>query len=62
MKGKDLIKVIKDNNLEDFEISVIFHDGDGYNTFPVLRCVNIKRLADIGNSSKVAYLDGKLDE
>lgn len=60
MKGKDLIKVIQDNNLEDFEISVIFNDG--YNTFPIVKCVDIEGLADIGHSGRVAYLNGELDE
>lgn len=60
MKGKDLIKLIKDNNLEDFDISIVFTDG--FNVFPNKRHVDIQGLADIGHSSRVAYLDGYLEE
>lgn len=60
MKGKDLIKLIQDNNLEDFEISVIFTDG--YNVFPNVKSLELQGLADVGHSSKVAYLDGELDD
>lgn len=60
MKGKDIIKLIKDNNLEDFEIQVIFNDG--YNPYPIVKSIELEDLADIGHSSKTAYLDGELTE
>lgn len=60
MKGSDLIKLIKNNKLEEYDIGVIFNDG--YSIFPNIRRVNIVGLADIGHSSKVAYLDAELDE
>lgn len=60
MKGKDLIKLIQGNNLEDFEIAAMFTDG--YNVFPNVRSIDLKGLGDIGHSERVAYLDGELDE
>ena len=60
MQGRDLIKLIKDNNLEEFEISVNFTDG--YSVFPNISNLDITGLADIGHSSGVAYLDAELDE
>lgn len=59
MKGKDLIKLIQDNKLEDFNISAMFTDG--HTTFPNIRTVELEGLADIGHSEGVAYLDGELN-
>jgi hypothetical protein len=49
MKGKNLIKIIQDNNLEDFDIEVSFVDG--YNKFPNNRTFDVTELSDIGYSS-----------
>lgn len=60
MKGKEIINLIKENKLEDFDINVTFTDG--YNVFPNVRSVNLTGLADIGHSDNIAFLDGELDE
>lgn len=60
MTGKELIELIKDRNLEDFEIRAVFTDG--YDGFPNVRVLELKGLADIGYSDKRATLDGVLDE
>lgn len=60
MKGKDLIKLIQNNKLEDFEIEAVFTDG--YNVFPNVRTLKITGLADIGHSDRKALLDGELEE
>lgn len=60
LKGKELIKLIQENNLEDFDVSVMFTDG--YNVFPNIKCVDLTGLGDIGYSSQVAYLEGELNE
>lgn len=56
MTGKELIELITKNELEDFDISVIFTDG--YNVYPNIRNIELRGLADIGHGSRVAYLDG----
>lgn len=56
MKGKELIQLIQERNLEEFEIKVIFTDG--YNIIPNIRVLEITELGDIGYSEKVAYLGG----
>ena len=59
MKGKDLINTIKENNLEDFDVEIIFTDG--YNVFPNIRSLKISGIADVGYSSNIVYLDGEED-
>lgn len=60
MTGKELIKLIKDNDLEDFEIKVIFEDG--YNVYPIMKLAELTGMGDIGHSNKVAYIEGDLEE
>lgn len=60
MKGKELIKLIEDNNLEDFEVCVIFTGG--YNVFPNIKSIDLQGLGDIGHSEKTAYIEGELDD
>lgn len=57
MKGKELIKLIKNRNLEEFNITFGFVDG--YSTFPNHRKFTIDELADIGYSNKVIVLSGE---
>lgn len=58
MKGKELIKLIQDNGLEDFRFEFTLVDGfDG--GFPNRRRFSISELSDIGHSDKVVCLDGK---
>ncbi|HAT4302209.1 TPA: hypothetical protein I9089_002314 [Clostridium perfringens] len=55
MKGRELVKIIQDRNLEDFDIEFTFIDGyckSGMN----VRTFNIEELCDIGYSSnKVSF-------
>lgn len=60
MKGKDLIKIIKENRLENFKATASFLDG--YNVFPNVKTINLKGLSDIGVSAQTVYLDGELSE
>lgn len=58
MKGKELIKHIKEQNLEDFEFEFTFVDGfEG--GFPNRRTFKLEEIADIGYSEKVVSLDGE---
>lgn len=59
MKGKELIRLIKENKLEEYDITVFFTDG--YEVFPNVKRINIKGLTDISYSSKMAVLEGELD-
>ena len=54
VKGKELIELIKENELEDFEIETAFTDG--FSTFPNVRKFKIERIDDIGYSSEIAIL------
>lgn len=58
IKGKDIIKIIEENNLENFEIQVSFIDG--FNPFPTIKSLKLKDISDVGRSDKVAYIDGEL--
>ena len=60
MKGKDLIKIIKENRLENFKATASFIDG--YNVFPNVKTINLKGLSDIGVSAQTVYLEGELNE
>lgn len=60
MKGKDIIKLIKNEGLENFKAAASFIDG--YNVFPNVKIINLKGLSDIGVSSQTVYLDGELSE
>lgn len=63
MKGKDLIKIIKENNLKNFKTTASFTDG--YNVFPNVKTINLKGLSNIGVSAQTAqtvYLEGELSE
>lgn len=57
MKGKDLIKLIKENKLENFDAKFVFTDG--CNIFPNERSFNIVELGDIGYSSNIFQLEGE---
>jgi len=52
LKGKELIKIIKENNLELFDIEVGFIDG--YDDFPNWRIFSIESFDDINYISEVA--------
>ncbi|HHT97937.1 MAG TPA: hypothetical protein GXZ90_08610 [Clostridiales bacterium] len=49
MKGKDIIKLIKNEGLENFKAAASFIDG--YNVFPNVKIINLKRLSEIGASA-----------
>lgn len=51
MKGKDIIKIIQERNLEDFDLEFVFTDGFCKSGFPNIRTFNIDELCDIGYSS-----------
>lgn len=58
MKGKDLIKFVQENNLEEFEFQFTFVDGfEG--GFPNRRTFKIEEQADIGYSDKIVSFDGE---
>ncbi|MCH1964368.1 hypothetical protein MCG45_16180 [Clostridium perfringens] len=57
MKGRELVKIIQDRNLEDFDIEFTFVDGyceSGIN----VRTFNIEELCDIGYSSNKVSFEG----
>lgn len=58
MKGKDIIKIIEENKLEEFNLEFTFTDGymEG---FPNIRTFSIDTLSDIGNSTKEVSFDGQ---
>ena len=60
MKGKDLIRLIKEKELEDFEIQVVYTDG--YDKYPTFNSLSLKGIADIGVSDQIVYLDGEEEE
>lgn len=57
MKGHEIIKMIQENGLEDFEIQMsTMESGD---PFPTITSFAITGLADIGHSDKKAILEGE---
>ena len=57
MKGKDIIKLIQDGNLEDFEVEfAVESPGE---IFPDVKSFSIEGLADIGHSDKILVLEAK---
>ena len=57
MKGKELIKQLK--NYEDFDIEFSFMDEDMSNNEYTLRTFENIKIGDIGHSSKIIKLDGE---
>ena len=55
MKGSELIKIIKDRKLEDFDIEISFTDG--YSTFPNIRTFDVVALNDVGYSSNTVSFE-----
>lgn len=57
MKGKDLIRYIQENNLEDFnlEISVL----NKLNGFPSYNGYRVTGVADVGYSDNIVILDAE---
>lgn len=55
MKGKDIIKLVQERGLEDFEIQVSALTSG--KIFPNVESFKIDDLADIENSDKTATLD-----
>ena len=57
MRGIDIIKLIQDGSLEDFEIQfAVETQGE---TFPDVKSFSLEGLADIGHSDKVLILEAK---
>lgn len=57
MKGRELVKIIQDRNLEDFDIEFTFVDGyckSGIN----VRTFNVEELCDIGSPSNKVSFEG----
>lgn len=58
MKGRELVKIIQDRNLEDFDIQFTFIEGYCKSGFPNVRTFNIEELCDIGYSSNKVSFEG----
>lgn len=58
MKGREMIKIIQDRNLEDFDIEFTFIDDYWDNKFPNKRTFNIEELCDIGHSTNKVSFEG----
>lgn len=57
MKGHEIINMIQENGLEDFEIEMSTMESG--NPFPNITNFSITGLADIGHSDKKAILEGE---
>ena len=53
-----MIRIIKERNLENFDLKFIFTDGSCDSGFPNIRTFSIDGLCDIGYSSNEASFDG----
>lgn len=58
MTGKEFIKIIEDNNLEDFDLEVTFTDWDYPSGYPEERIISIDSMCNIDNSSKKVCFEG----
>lgn len=57
MKGKDMIKIINERHLEDFDLEFVFTE---INEFGInVRTFGIDELCDIGYSSNEVSFDGE---
>lgn len=56
MKGKDMVRLIQEHHLEDFNLEFVLSDVNelGIN----VRTFNIEGLCDIGHSENVVSFDG----
>lgn len=59
MTGADIIKIIKDRHLEDFDLEFTFTDGHSEKGFPNIRTFSIDSICDIGYSSNEVSFDGE---
>lgn len=59
MKGKDIIKIIQEHNLDNFDLEFVFTDGYSQKGFPNIRTFSIDDLCDICYSEKEVSFDGK---
>lgn len=60
MKGKDIIKDIHENKVEDYEVQLYYVDGP--DTKPNIKTIGLKELGDIGHSSREVYLEADYKE
>lgn len=59
MKGKEMIRIIQERNLENFDLEFTFTDGHCESGFPNIRTFSIDELCDIGYSSNEVSFDGE---